>query len=177
MPRARNIKPGFFANEDLAELPFETRLLFIGLWTLADREGRMEDRPKRIKMALFPGDDVNVEKSLSALDRAGFIHRYTVDGGRYIEVCKFLQHQNPHHREVPSTIPKPEASPGLDGDGTASKPEADARCKDTKPRAGPTSKGGSAVLIPDSLIPDSGGPRPAPSGPDRRALFAVEGVS
>ena len=30
MPRARNIKPGFFANEELAELPFETRLLFIG---------------------------------------------------------------------------------------------------------------------------------------------------
>jgi len=144
MPRARNIKPGFFANEDLAELPFETRLLFIGLWTLADREGRMEDRPKRIKMAVFPGDDVNVEKSLVALDKAGFIHRYTVAGGRFIEVCKFLQHQNPHHREVPSTIPKPEASP---------RPGVDARA--AKPEAGPCCRGGSAVLIPDSLIPDS----------------------
>jgi hypothetical protein len=177
MARARNIKPGFFQNEDLAELPFSTRLLFIGLWTLADREGFLEDRPKRIKMALFPGDDVNVDKALNELQQAGFIRRYTVGEGRFIEVCKFLQHQNPHHREVPSTIPKPEASPGLDGDGKAEKPQAEGRCIDAKPRAGPTSKGGSAVLIPDSLIPDSGGPRPAPSGPDRRALFAVEGIS
>ena len=49
MARARNIKPGFFKNEFLAEMPCEVRLLFIGLWTLADREGRLEDRPKRIK--------------------------------------------------------------------------------------------------------------------------------
>jgi hypothetical protein len=135
MPRARNIKPGFFANEDLAELPFETRLLFIGLWTLADREGRMEDRPKRIKMTIFPGDDVNVETSLAALDKAGFIHRYTTSGGRFIEVCKFLEHQNPHHREVPSKIPKPEASPGLDGHGRGAKPEAGPGCMGSKPRA------------------------------------------
>ena len=54
MARARNIKPGFFLNEELVELPFSTRLLFIGLWTLADRDGRMEDKPKRIKMSLFP---------------------------------------------------------------------------------------------------------------------------
>ena len=61
MARARNIKPSFFTNEDLVELPFEDRLLFIGLWTLADREGRLEDRPKRIKMAVFPADNVDVD--------------------------------------------------------------------------------------------------------------------
>ena len=31
MARARNIKPGFFTNDELVELPFATRLLFIGL--------------------------------------------------------------------------------------------------------------------------------------------------
>ena len=65
MARARNIKPSFFTNEDLVELPFEDRLLFIGLWTLADREGRLEDRPKRIKMAVFPADNVDVDASLA----------------------------------------------------------------------------------------------------------------
>jgi len=50
MSRSRNIKPGFFRNADLVELPVETRLLFIGLWGLADREGRMSDRPKQIKI-------------------------------------------------------------------------------------------------------------------------------
>jgi len=39
MARSRNIKPGFFKNDHLVELPFEYRLLFAGLWTLADREG------------------------------------------------------------------------------------------------------------------------------------------
>ena len=50
MARSRNIKPGFFKNEDLLDLPYEYRLLFVGLWTLADREGYLEDRPKRIRM-------------------------------------------------------------------------------------------------------------------------------
>ena len=48
MARARNIKPGFFANDLLVDLPFEVRLLFIGLWTIADRAGRLCDRPKKI---------------------------------------------------------------------------------------------------------------------------------
>jgi hypothetical protein len=47
MARARNIKPGFFANPELVELPFATRLLFIGLWTVADRAGRLEDGGER----------------------------------------------------------------------------------------------------------------------------------
>jgi hypothetical protein len=54
MSRSRNIKPGFFKNEDLAGLPFWQRLLYIGLWTECDREGRCEDRPVKLKMALFP---------------------------------------------------------------------------------------------------------------------------
>jgi len=43
--RSRNIKPGFFMNELLPEIELLGRLLFIGLWLLADREGRLEDRP------------------------------------------------------------------------------------------------------------------------------------
>src|SRR5690606_22686976 len=80
MARARNIKPAFFMNEDLVELPFQDRLLFIGLWTLADREGRLEDRPKRIKMEIFPADEVNVDESLTRLASTGMILRYQVDG-------------------------------------------------------------------------------------------------
>ena len=61
MARARNIKPGFFDNEILGELPALTRLLFIGLWCLADREGRLQDRPKRIKKELLGYDDVTAD--------------------------------------------------------------------------------------------------------------------
>lgn len=105
MARARNIKPGFFRNEQLAELPFEYRLLFIGLWTLADREGRLEDRPKRIRMEVFPADDVNCEAGISALETCGLIVRYQDQGNAYIWIPTFLDHQKPHLREAASTIP------------------------------------------------------------------------
>jgi hypothetical protein len=105
MARARNIKPGFFTNEELVELPFHTRLLFIGLWTLADREGRLEDKPKRIKMNLFPADSIDVDVSLNELRASGFLARYEKDGARYIQVLAFRKHQNPHRDEKPSSIP------------------------------------------------------------------------
>lgn len=105
MARARNIKPGFFKNEDLVELRFEVRLLFAGLWTLADREGRLEDRPKRIKMEIFPADDVDVDRALMELYDTGHIVRYEVDQKDYIWIPAFLDHQKPHRNEAPSKIP------------------------------------------------------------------------
>ena len=36
MARTRSIKPSFFKNEYLAECEPMARLLFVGLWTLAD---------------------------------------------------------------------------------------------------------------------------------------------
>jgi hypothetical protein len=119
MARARNIKPGFFHNEDLVEVPFETRLLFIGLWTLADRRGRLEDRPKRIKMELFPVDDVDIDTSLNQLQDHGFILRYCVGDGRYIQVLAFNKHQNPHKTERESTIPAPD----INGSATVNAPD------------------------------------------------------
>ena len=125
MARARNIKPGFFKNEVLVELPYEFRLLFIGLWTLADRDGRLEDRPKKIKMDIFPADDAQVEAGLAALATGSFIDRYDVNGNKYIQISAWHKHQTPHVKEQASTIP--------------------ARCKHS---ASP-----SDSLIPDSLIP------------------------
>lgn len=107
MARSRNIKPGFFKNELLADMPPETRLLFMGLWCLADREGRFEDRPKKIKMELFPCDSFSIEDSLTLLERGGFLLRYEVGGKRYAQVVNFTKHQMPHHKEVPSEIPAP----------------------------------------------------------------------
>ncbi len=117
MPRARNIKPAFFKNEVLVELSYEARLLFIGLWTLADREGRLENRPKRIKMEIFPADNLDVKALLDELGCGGFIKRYgqapcksgasLVQGNfLYIQVHNFSKHQNPHIKEAASIIPK-----------------------------------------------------------------------
>ena len=107
MSRARNIKPGFFRNADLVELPVETRLLFIGLWTLADREGRLADRPKQIKMEIYPADAFDVDAMLDELQGAGFIERYVSNEISYIQITNFSKHQNPHRDEKASTIPAP----------------------------------------------------------------------
>ena len=109
MARARNIKPGFFENELLAEMPIAARLLFIGLWTLADREGRLEDRPRRIRLKLMPLDDVDVDALLQRLHDDGMILRYTgPDGVQYIQILNFTKHQSPHCKEKASTIPAPD---------------------------------------------------------------------
>lgn len=105
--RSRNIKPGFFKNEELVKLPVETRLLFIGLWCLADRKGRLEDRPVRIKMEIFPGDVFDVSTMLEQLKNSAFILRYESKSNRYIQIVNFEKHQYPHIKEADSTIPAP----------------------------------------------------------------------
>lgn len=108
MPRMRTVKPGFFTNETLTELPLAARVLFVGLWCWADREGRLEDRPRRLKGEVFPYEDYDVDGLLGQLAAAGFILRYAVDDERYIQVVNFARHQNPHKMERESTIPAPD---------------------------------------------------------------------
>lgn len=107
MARARLIKPGFFTNDTLAEIEPLGRLLFAGLWTIADREGRLEDRPRRIKAELLPYDACDVEALLCDLAAHAFIERYEADGQRFIQVSAFVKHQSPHIKEPASTIPAP----------------------------------------------------------------------
>jgi hypothetical protein len=158
MARARNIKPGLFKNEILGVADPLYTLLFEGLWILADRAGRLEDRPVRIKGELFPyRDGLDVEAMLDWLDSNGFIRRYTVGGKRYILICEFVKHQNPHKNESESVIPAPEeigSEPEIIGSTRADSLSTD-----------------SPNLIPDSLpsVPngtDSGpAPRAAPPTP------------
>ena len=105
VPRIRYIKPGFFTNDELAEIRPVGRLLFIGLWCLADKAGRLEDRPRRIKASILPFDGVSADRLLNELAEHGFITRYEVEGQPYIQVINFLKHQRPHHKEEPSTLP------------------------------------------------------------------------
>lgn len=163
MARARNIKPGFFRNSDLVELDFETRLLFIGLWTLADREGRLEDRPKQIKMELFPADNVDCDSMLNSLSLIGVIARYEVDGKRYIQVTNFLKHQNPHRDERCSTIPDQSGNVQIPKKINEDSPKT--RCKHHENTVQASCKDdGNPVVI--GLNPDSGFLNPDVLNPD-----------
>lgn len=139
MARSRNIKPGFFTNDVLGELAPLARLLFAGLWTICDRDGRAEDRPKRIKAELLGYDDCDCDALLQQLHDAGFICRYAVGSQRVIQVLTWKSHQNPHVKEAPSSLPE------LDKNETSTVLEQD-NAQPLPARAG---------LIPSLLIPDS----------------------
>ncbi|MDK1334204.1 hypothetical protein QMS67_05110 [Cronobacter turicensis] len=106
MARSRNIKPGFFTNDELAECSPLARLLFAGLWTIADKEGRLDDRPKKVKALVLPFDNVDCDELLQQLHDRKFIQRYQVQDGAYIQITNWKKHQNPHCKEAPSEIPE-----------------------------------------------------------------------
>lgn len=107
MARSRNIKPGFFTNDELAECSPYARLLFAGLWIIADKEGRLDDRPKKVKAMVLPFDDVDCNDLLQQLHSHKFINRYQVNGDSYIQINNWKKHQNPHCKEAASDIPEP----------------------------------------------------------------------
>lgn len=140
--RARDIKPGFYTNEQLAECSFAARLLYPGLWMLADRLGRLEYRPKRIKAELLPFDVVDVTALLDELEVNGLIRRYSVDAKEYLWIPAFLKHQRPHSNEKPSVLP-PCPEEGM----TKASTSCDQGEKDLSPR--------EKALRPSSLTPSS----------------------
>ena len=105
MARTRNIKPSFFKNEHLAECDPLTRLLFVGLWTLADSDGRLECRPLRIKAELFPYDNCDIVAMLEQLRERGFIRAYAAGDARFIDIPAFCSHQRCHPSEASNGFP------------------------------------------------------------------------
>jgi uncharacterized phage protein (TIGR02220 family) len=98
--RIRSIKPSFFVNDELGRCDPRTRLLFIGLWCAADCEGRLLDRPARLRMEILPYDDVDMEVLLGQLCEGDWIRRYEVAGVRLIQVTKFRVHQRISGKEL-----------------------------------------------------------------------------
>lgn len=113
MSRQRTVKAEFFNNEQLGAVSPLARLLFIGLWTEADREGRLKDQPLRLKGKLFPFDESitrdTIDGWLTELAMVGVIVRYTaeIDGEPtpLVWVVNFARHQHPHPHEVKSVLP------------------------------------------------------------------------
>lgn len=174
MARSRNIKPGFFTNDELAECHPLGRLLFAGLWTIADKEGRLDDRPKKIKAMLLPFDEADCDALLQQLNDHKFIIRYRVNGECYIQISNWKKHQNPHCKEAASEIPAPVENDKSTGQEQC-KEDAEEEKKDSESpqdvenKGAPELHGTSMVqepvenslnpadslnLIPDSLNPD-----------------------
>lgn len=143
--RTRNIKPDFFSDDELADIEPLGRLLFAGLWCAADREGRLKDRPKKLKAVLLPYDECSCDTLLDALQQREFIQRYTVNGCQYIQIVNFDKHQHPHVKEIPSTIPPP-GEPGASPVQSLAFPETDPADLDPISRSRSRSRSKNSIM-------------------------------
>ena len=158
MARTRSIKPSFFKNEYLAECEPMARLLFVGLWTLADSQGRMEFRPLRIKAELFPYDNCDILGLLKQLADRGFVRAYESGDVKVLEIPTFGEHQRCHPDERDEGLPPPDESAE-----TIVFPDQNA--KPGNPTLEPGNPPASCAFNPLILLPSSSA---APSTPQRR---------
>ena len=105
MARIRTIKPEFFTSEDIVALSPFGRLLYIALWCEADRDGRMQWKPRTFKMRYFPADDCDIDGLCEELVNGGLVRLYG-EGLAFIPAFTTHQHINP--RESGSQLPAPD---------------------------------------------------------------------
>lgn len=105
MARIRYLKPTFFSDEDIGDLSIEARLFFMGLWCHADRAGRLEFKPRTLKVLIMPYDDIDASKLVDEL-HPKFAAKYNVGDKNYIQIVNFSKHQKPHKSERISEIPE-----------------------------------------------------------------------
>lgn len=106
MARKRMIDPSFWDDEKLGECEPVVRLLFMGLISQADDEGRLKGHPSLLRSNIFPYDELTimadaVDGWLAILEEHKLIRRYEVGRQKYIDVPNFKKHQ---------TINKPQKS-------------------------------------------------------------------
>lgn len=110
--KTRKILPGVCSNEVLGRCSEAAEIVFERLAMAADREGRLEDRPTRIRILLRPyRKDMDMDAILQELADADsedpLIIRYEVGGVKCICLPKFKKHQWVFNTEKPSLLPPP----------------------------------------------------------------------
>ena len=104
--KIRSLRPEFFADGRMAQLSPMARILYMGLWCIADDEGRGRYQPKSIEGEVFPHEDVDIRGLLGELVDMGRIVTYQVGAESYFHIPRFTDHQHPN-RKVDSRLPPP----------------------------------------------------------------------
>lgn len=96
MARIRSIKPEFWSSEQVVDCSPIARLLFLGLLNFCDDNGIQPVGLRRIRMNIFPGDDLtthDIEKLLGELSSNGLIFFFTEENQDYLIVTGWKKHQ------------------------------------------------------------------------------------
>jgi hypothetical protein len=103
------IDPSFWESETMASLAFFERLVFIGLFSQADDQGRLKAHPALLSSKLFPFDGLpasEISDALTSLAAAESVLVYAVDGKEYVQLLNWWKYQKPRWA-WPSDIPAP----------------------------------------------------------------------
>ena len=104
MARIRTIKPEFFTSDDICALSPLARLLYVGLWCEADRDGRLVWTPGVMKRRYLPDDACDIELLGAELTGRGLVRLY---GEGLACIPSFARHQHVNIREAQSKLPPP----------------------------------------------------------------------
>jgi hypothetical protein len=106
------VKAEFWTDAELLRWPLAKRVLYQGLWALAEDSGCLEDDPFGWKLQLFPSPtDAELSTEQLALWRdelvgCGKLFRYAADGKDYLFIRTFHQHEHPRNPQRPD-LPLP----------------------------------------------------------------------
>lgn len=178
MARMRSLKPEFWTDEELAcQLTRDERLLYLGMWNLADEHARLRGDPRYIKGQLFAYDDdltaADIERMLDKLASLGKVRRYSAGPGRYLFLPNLARHQRLEADKVPSRLPDPDESPP-ETDPSESRADLSARDSD-EPASGANGlslkhvAGGMEHVVPPTAGAAAPTPAAAPATPRRQA--------
>jgi len=145
--RIRSIKPEFWQSENVGRVSREARLLFIGLWSLADDSGRTRAASRFLASVLFPYDEdahKRVPGWLAELEGAGCIRLYEAGGSHYLDIPHWADHQR---IDRPTASRLPEYSRGL---ARAREGSTNTREGSTNPRENGADEHGQNELRRDS---------------------------
>lgn len=106
MARIRTVKPDFFTSDDICALSPLARLLYIGLWCEADREGRFAWAPKAFRRRYLPDDQTDIDALCRELLGRDLVRLY---GDDLAFIPTFLDHQHVNPREAQSVLPAPDS--------------------------------------------------------------------
>lgn len=110
MPTRRMIEPAIWQSESMGRLTIRQRLMFIGMFSNADDQGRLRASAPVIRSMIFPFDDIpisEVEPDIKAIEAEHCIIRYEANGALFAQLVNWWKYQK-HQWAYPSSIPKPD---------------------------------------------------------------------
>ncbi len=100
MARSRALHQRFFSSEHNQRLNDRQRLLFLGLISTANDQGKQRGNPAIVRATIFPYDEIplmDIENDLRVLDKEGLIACYQIGDSHYIKICKWDSYQRVEH--------------------------------------------------------------------------------